>query len=403
MKMCGLSLMAVVSPFGERMLEKLQMPAYRAHIETVEAAFLELVKQVPGVTIGPISSSASHPLLSYDTDIDQADQIHGFEAPLTTASGEQWTVIVLTRASGEPRLIRESCARLTSLIKTNPRRDTLYPVVAATYISKRAALICKEMNVGYLDLSGNCRLAFDSIFIEKEVPENKNVERRPLRSVFSPKSSRVVRLLLENPDRGWQVQDLARSAQISLGLASKVKQRLLDLDFASAPDDGLKLREPENVLAAWSCSYSYKDNEMLECYARGGQHELEGHLNDYCNQHETDYALTLFSAANRIAPFVRGLSLSTAYVDGDLRKVAADLGWKPVPSGANFILLQPLDPFILRGVQTDPEKWSGKVVSDIQLYLDLANHKTRGAEAAEFLLERRILSNWSAAARGAIT
>ena len=138
---------------------------------------------------------------------------------------------------------------------------------------------------------------------------------------------------------------------------------------------------------------------MLECYARGGQYELEGHLNDYCNQHETDYALTLFSAANRIAPFVRGLSLSTAYIDGDLHKVAADLGWKPVPSGANFIILKPRDPFILRGVQSDLENWPGKVVSDIQLYLDLANHKTRGAEAAEFLLERRILPNWSAAAR----
>ena len=377
------------------------MPAYRAHLEAIETVFLDQMKQIPGITVGSISSSAKQPLLSYDID-DQADQIHGFEAPVTTSAGEQWTVIVLTRASGEPRLIRESCARLTSLIKTNPRRDRLYPVVAATYISKRAALICKEMNVGYLDLSGNCRLAFDSIFIEKEVPENKNVERRPLRSVFSPKSSRIVRLLLENPHRHWQVQDLARCAQISLGLASKVKQKLLDLDFAFVTSDGLKLREPENVLSAWSRSYSYKDNEVLECYARGGQHELEGHLDNYCNQHKTDYALTLFSASNRTAPFVRGLSLSSAYVDADLNKIAADLGWKPVPSGANFILLKPLDPFILRGAQSNPEKWPGKVVSDVQLYLDLAHHKTRGAEAAQFLLERHIIPNWSASAHGAI-
>ncbi len=169
-----------------------------------------------------------------------------------------------------------------------------------------------------------------------------------------------MRLLLENPGRGWQVQDLAKSAQLSLGLASKVKQRLLDRDFSITPDDGLKLREPENVLSAWSRTYSYKDNEILECYAPGGQLELEGHMDDYCNQHKTDYALTLFSASNRIAPFVRGLSLSTAYVDSDLHKVASDLGWKPVQSGANFILLKPRDPFILRGVQSDPEKCPGK-------------------------------------------
>ena len=135
---------------------------------------------------------------------------------------------------------------------------------------------------------------------------------------------------------------------------------------------------------------------MLGCYAPGEQHVTEEHLANYCDQNKTDYALTLFSAANRVAPFVRGLSLSAAYVNADLHQVAADLDWKPVPSGANFILLRPLDEFILCGVQTSPDKWPGKIVSHIQLYLDLASHKTRGQEAAEFLLDRRILPKWTA-------
>jgi hypothetical protein len=340
--------------------------------------------------------------LSNDLDIDHAEQLFGITVRLTTASNEQWIIAVLTRASGEPRLIRESCARLNSLIKDHPNKDKVYPVVAATYIGKRAAQICKEMNVGYLDLSGNCRLSFDSIFIEREVLENKNIEKRPLRSVFSPKSSRVVRLLLENPERGWPVQELAASAQISLGLASKVKQKLLDLDFAIATMAGLKLREPENVLIDWSHNYSYKDNEMLECYAPGGQYELEGYLANYCDQNKTEYALTLFSGSNRVAPFIRGITLSTAYVNANLHKVASDLGWKPVSSGANFILLRPFDEFILRGVQDNPTKWTGKVVSDIQLYLDLASHKSRGEEAAEFLLEQRIRPNWTNTAKSEI-
>jgi hypothetical protein len=134
----------------------------------------------------------------------------------------------------------------------------------------------------------------------------------------------------------------------------------------------------------------------LACYAPGGMHELEGALQDYCRGKKTKFALTLFSAANRIAPFVRGISMSSAYIDADLAKVAGDMGWKEVPSGANFLLLKPLDEFILRGTRTSKTDWTGTVVSDIQLYLDLASYKGRGQEAAEFLLEQKIMPKWKA-------
>lgn len=366
------------------------MPENQEHKQELEIAFENLIKQVPGINDVRIKSTSDGGIL-YGEDIDQPDQIHGFEAAFVTPSNEKWIVCVLTRSSGEPRLIRESCARLLALINKSSKREKLYPVVAATYISKRSAEICKEMNVGYLDLSGNCRFAFDSIFIEREVLENKKVEKRPLRSLFSPKSSRVVRIMLEDPSRAWQVQDLSETAEISIGLASKVKQKLLELDFAMAAPGGLKLKEPEDVLYEWSRDYSYRDNESLGCYAPDGMHALEEHLRDYCKLKNTNYALTLFSASNRIAPFVRGISMSSAFVDADLDQVAKDLGWKPVPSGANFLLLKPLDEFILRGTRTGKD---GTVVSDIQLYLDLASHKTRGQEAAEFLLEQKIRPRW---------
>jgi hypothetical protein len=370
--------------------------AYQKHIQELQTAFENLIKKVPCVNDVRIKSSSNSALLDYEADINQPDQIHGFEATIVTPSNEDWIVCVLTRASGEPRLIRESCAKMLSIMSKKPKKNQLYPVVAATYISKRSAEICKEMNVGYLDLSGNCRLAFDSIYIEREVVENKKVEKRPLRSLFSPKSSRVVRIMLEDPSRAWQVQDLSEAAQISIGLASKVKQKLLELDFAMATPSGLKLKEPEDVLHEWSREYSHKNNESLGCYAPGGMLELEERLYDHCRSKNISCALTLFSAANRIAPFVRGISMGTAYVDADLEQLASELGWKTVPSGANFLLLKPQDEFMLRGTRTNSEEWTGEVVSDIQLYLDLASHRGRGQEAAEFLLEQKILPKWKA-------
>lgn len=344
-----------------------------------KSSLVDLLHEVPRVQV-----SAGVKKFFFETDI---------EILLETPEGKR-QIVVDVKSSGEPKHIREACAYLNSLIKN---RQSYYPVVAAPYITSRAALICKEMDVGYLDLSGNCRLVFDSIFIERQGFQNKKVEKRPLRSIFSTKSSRVVRMLLEDPFKHWQVQEFAETADISLGLASKVKHRLLDLDYVTVSSAGIQVREPELLLQEWSKEYSYKDNEILGCYSPGSPSENEKQLSEYCLNHNLKYALTLFSASNRIAPFVRGISQSAIYVDCDnLESVAKKLDWKPVSSGPNILLMKPSDEFILRGIQTKSE-WLYPVVDDLQLYLDLSNHQTRGQEAAEFLLEQHIKPRWEAA------
>lgn len=92
---------------------------------------------------------------------------------------------------------------------------------------------------------------------------------------------------------------------------------------------------------------------------------------------------------------MRGISKSSMYIEGDPTRAAKDLGWKEVSLGANFQIMRPFDEFILRDIQTSDECLFSSV-SNIQLCLDLASHKGRGAEAAEFLLEQRIKPNWNA-------
>ena len=75
----------------------------------------------------------------------------------------------------------------------------------------------------------------------------------------------------------------------------------------------------------------------------------------------------------------------------NIEKIAKDLNFKEVSSGSNVSILEPYDDGVFYNLQII----NGiKVVSNIQLYLDLINYKERGEEAANFLYEQRINKNW---------
>jgi hypothetical protein len=102
------------------------------------------------------------------------------------------------------------------------------------------------------------------------------------------------------------------------------------------------------------------------------------------------YALTGFSACNRLAPMVRG-QRAMIYVNRDIGLVAEKAGLKSVESGANIILIQPYD----EGVY-----WNAKPIGDLQIsdpvqvYLDLKRYPGRGEEAADFLYREVINPRW---------
>jgi hypothetical protein len=266
----------------------------------------------------------------------------------------------------------------------------MYGVVGAPYITPRAAAVCKVAGLGFVDLAGNCRLAFGTVFVERSGASNPAPERRRLRALFSPRASRVVRVLLEKPGGPWQVQALAREAGVSLGLAFKVKQRLLDMEYARTEEGGVVLARPEELLRDWTGTYSFTKNEALDCFGTGNVDEMEAALAAYCTRKRIAYALTLFSGAARVAPVTR-YSRGFAYAETDPLELATALRWKPVESGANFTILAPFDEGQLRGAS----KVNGQMVAGgIQLYLDLMGYRGRGEEAATAILERRLRPSW---------
>ena len=305
-----------------------------------------------------------------------------------TIKNRNWSLLIATKSFGEPRLVREAVAFLSTRARKNPRSCFVF---AAPYLSDETQGLCRQAGISFFDLSGNCRIEFDTVLIEKLGRPNRLVERRPLKSLFSAKSSRIVRKMLANPRKAWRVQELARETQTSIGLVSRLKQTMLNMDFLPV-DESLRFPDPESVLRTWTKAYSYKDNDLAEYFAPlDTVPENERALVKYCSKHKIDCGLALFSSANRVEPFVRGITKGFAFVAEEPAVIASALDWKKVPTVANFMLLRSKDAGYFYDLQTVDEL---PLVGNIQTFLDLASYKGRGEEAAEHLLERRIRPTW---------
>ncbi len=149
-----------------------------AVIDQAKDVLLGCLKEVPFVTVQLMKESKS-PLIGPD-----------FQLRVKTQAGTT-TLIVDVRSVGQPRVVREATNQLARYRQQWPEA---YGVVMAPYISPKAAAICRDEGVGFADLAGNCSLAFDPVFISKEGKENPFARKRDLRSMFSPKAGRVLRV-----------------------------------------------------------------------------------------------------------------------------------------------------------------------------------------------------------------
>ena len=296
--------------------------------------------------------------------------------------GEQeHLVVVEVSALGQPRQIRGAVTRLLDV-----RRELAgaYPVAAAVYIGSQSARILKDNNLGYVDLSGNCYLAFDQVLIEKEGKRNVRPSTRPLRSLFAPRATRVVRVLLTDPARAWRLEELAKAAEVSLGHSHNVVKRLEDLRWVERDDaQRIHLGKPADLLQAWCESYTVRSNELTSYFVpERVSRKLMTDVARAAAAEGRRYAFTLGAGLSLVAPQPR-LAALHCYLEGDPAPLAAALGLRPTaePDGSLHVLT-PYDPGVFYGTL---EKAGLKVVSVPQLYADLVHADRRGAEQAEHL------------------
>jgi hypothetical protein len=305
-----------------------------------------------------------------------------------TAFGKQ-RIEIEAKTSGEPRFIREASFVLSDLNRSRPGS---YGVVLAPYISPESRAILRGQGQGWFDLAGNCLISFHGIHLEVVKSDvNPFTTKRKQRSVFSPKSGRILKLLLSEsqPIKGI---DIASRTHVSTAQVSKVREALLDREWAVADAQGLRIIKPTAVLEAWrndrdppkliAQGYTLKYGKVLDTYVE----------TLFMKAQQTQYQTLLLaghSVARRIAPYSR-VTGEFFYADSRGIELITDyLDLERVHDGANVFIYQPDDEMLsLDAIALKPEPLRGTGL--IQTYLDLYSMGDRDREAADHLLADKL-------------
>ena len=352
-----------------KMMEKRAVDAVRA-----------LLGNVPNVEFGP---------MDYGHDLGRNCQIDG---RICLSHGDvDYALIIEVKSNGAPRVVRSAVYRLESCIAhlhssgyaDGGRR--LIPMVVSPYLSPESRSICSEHGFAYADLVGNAHLAFGGVYIERSVADKPKSEARALRSVFSPRASAILRVMLRNPDRAWLVTELADRANASVGHVSNVRKALLEREWIEKRDGGVVLVQPGALLGTWRENHRRPGGRSISRYTHLHGEQLDATLAGILNARtERPRAiLALNSAAQWIAPFARDGTHAFYADEAGVELLSETLGLRPAAMGANVFVHIPTDESLFDdAIETIPGVFC---TNEIVTYLDLWCGNDREREAAEHL------------------
>jgi hypothetical protein len=209
---------------------------------------------------------------------------------------------------------------------------------------------------------------------------------RTVSNIFEVKATRLVRCLLVNFGREWTVREVAAEAGTSLGYAHAVLSTLTNMKYLRRNEKNkLLLTDADLLLKRWAAFYQYTyTNTFLQYYTF--EKEIDSFLRSAADKLKAEkYALTSLAAAWLVSPYVRPVDVHF-YVRtrGEGERIAEIMGAKPTDGTGNVKIVLPYDEGVFYMVQSIEDV---KVVSNVQLFVDLWNYTSRGEDAAKRIYE----------------
>lgn len=218
------------------------------------------------------------------------------------------------------------------------------------------------------------------------------------RSLFRDKSTLILREMLHHPDREWKVRDFLKKCRISIGLASRTLSFLDKLGFVERVNRGrigyTRLIKKKELLELWVENYDFSLNKVQSFYSPDGK--ILEKIRIFLEKKGLDefYALTLHTGANFITSYMFTEDIHIYLNHSGFYKIISEMQdrilLKRLVRGGNVHFIYP---YYRNSVFHNVRKIATyRVVSNLQLYLDLYNFAPRGREHSEYLknaLERK--------------
>lgn len=207
---------------------------------------------------------------------------------------------------------------------------------------------------------------------------------RLVHNIFEPKASRIVRCLLVSVSKEWTIREIAKIAETSVGYTHAVLATLMKMGYVTRNERyKLVLLNPATLLRRWAAFHQYdRSNQFLEYYTF--DQEIDAFLTTFEEKLENEkYALTSLTGAWLVSPYVRPVNVHF-YIENRKKEknLSQLLNIKPTEGVGNVRMVIPYD----KGVFYGSRLIQGiKVVSNVQLFVDLFNYPARGEEAAQHL------------------
>ena len=238
-------------------------------------ALCRLLNEVPGISDIEIIPGNS---------IDFCDCVFQLHYP----SGIKQKLYVEIKSRGERRFVEAFIQKMAGHAKP------CECVLIAPYFSEQSCALLKERGYGFMDLSGNCRIAVESIYIHVSGQPNKYVHEKRNGKYFDRSSnaaSKVLRTMLNDPVKVWQVKELTEESDTSLGTVSNIKRFLLDnawaeeVNLSAARAAGFRLCNIEELIKAWALEYRKRAGDVREYYTLDSIPEFENNAVRWRKEH----------------------------------------------------------------------------------------------------------------------
>lgn len=271
--------------------------------------------------------------------------------------------------------------------QTATHSDAPLLVVAGETTAESRAILTRN-GIAVADGSGNVHIELPGLLIHLEGTSGDQSSQKSRPSRLIGKSGVIAQALMLQPDRSWQISELAAEANVSASLVHRVLNRLEDEKVVATEGSGpatiRRVVDPSALLDLWAEEENDQPLRTQGYLLAQSPGRLVENVSLGLSRAEIDYAFTGAVAANILAPLVTALPLVTLWIPirTTPNDVLSSVGGESVSDGANLIILQQKDdtPLAFR------EQKNGLWLSNrFRLYVDLLRDPRRGREQADHI------------------